>query len=169
MTQRMVVDASVAAKWFLLDEPDCDLARAVLAELLAGKKELHAPGVFLYEVCHALTSACLTRGKTGAPRLKPDHALECVRELFGLEIDVHAAALEECTEALLTAVKHSKRHADMSYVYLAEKLDCQWCTADEKVLSAVRDGFPSERVCLLSSMRPAPDRQTRFRPTHPDS
>jgi hypothetical protein len=31
MADRLVLDASIAAKWFLLDEPDVDLATEILS------------------------------------------------------------------------------------------------------------------------------------------
>ena len=45
MTQRMVLDASVAAKWYLTDEDDVDLAEDVLLMLLNDEVE-HVPALF---------------------------------------------------------------------------------------------------------------------------
>ena len=33
------------------------------------------------------------------------------------------------------------------------ELDCQWCTADDKVLEALLPTFPVQRVLLLCSLR----------------
>ena len=52
MPNRLVIDTSVAVKWFLKDpiEDDTDLADDILVALLADDLELHAPRIFTYEV-----------------------------------------------------------------------------------------------------------------------
>lgn len=156
MSERMVIDASVAAKWFLQDamEEDTDLADDILLAFLSDDLELHAPRVFTYEVCSLLKKACQWRlPGTNGFRLTKDQALCCVHELFGLSI-CHAEATEaEGCEALEMAVDYSKGHYDMTYVRLAERLDCQWCTADEKADQAVPRAFPHNRVLHLEALR----------------
>jgi predicted nucleic acid-binding protein len=51
------------------------------------------------------------------------------------------------------AVTYSKGLYDMTYIRLAQQLDCRWCTADRKLLQALAPGFPTERVLQLSSLR----------------
>lgn len=158
MIERMVIDASVAAKWFLQDalEEDAEAADDILVAFLSGDLELHAPRVFTYEVCNVLTRACRWRlpGTSGF-RLTKDHALRCAHELFGLSIRVAEATEGEACDALDMAVDYSKTHYDMTYVRLAELLDCQWCTADLKADEAVPPTFPHNRVLHLSALRPA--------------
>ena len=153
----MVIDASVAIKWFLTDsqESDTDIAEEILTAFLADDLELHAPRVFTYECCHALTKACLTRMPITGSRLTRERAVRCVAELFQLPIRFSEASEAEGREALEMGVKHSKQHADMTYVRLAEFLDCQWCTADAKFLEALHASFPRNRVVVLSSLRRA--------------
>ncbi len=154
MADPMVIDSSVAAKWFLTDEDDTDLADDVLLGLLAGEVEGHVPRVASYEVCALLTRACLTR-KSGATvrRITLDKAIACVREFFGLPLTTHDASEAEGVEALQMAVEYSKGHYDMAYLRLASRLNCCWCTADEKVLEANPPTFPARHVVLLSSLR----------------
>jgi len=156
MAERMVIDASVAAKWFLRDdlEADVDLADDLLIALLANDLEIHAPRIFTYEVCGLLTKACLTRDpRTKTPRLGKEPAAECARSLFALPIQHAETTAEEGVEAIDLAVDYAKGHYDMTYLRLARALDCHWCTADEKVLLAVPPGFPTDRVLLLSTLR----------------
>ena len=158
MSGRMVIDASVAAKWFLKDpsETDIDLADDVLVALLAGDLEIHAPRIFTYEVCGLLTKACQTHDRqTRLPRVTKPLAVASIRELFGLPIHLSEATEEEGAQALEMAVDYSKQHYDMTYVRLAENLDCQWCTADGKALEGIPRSFPRHRVLLLSSLREA--------------
>jgi predicted nucleic acid-binding protein len=156
MAERLVIDATVAGKWFLKDplETDTDLADEILIALLAGDIEFHAPRIITYEVPGLLTRACLTRPPgTGSARLTKDRAIQCVREFFALPIQIVDTTELESEAALELAVGYSKGFYDMTYIRLAQQLDCRWCTADRKVLQALAPGFPTERVLLLSSLR----------------
>jgi predicted nucleic acid-binding protein len=55
-----VVDASVAAKWFLSDEDDVDHARRVLDDFVSGWIRLAAPEQILAEIGSTLTEAART-------------------------------------------------------------------------------------------------------------
>ncbi|MBN1488810.1 MAG: type II toxin-antitoxin system VapC family toxin [Phycisphaerae bacterium] len=156
MAEQMVIDASVAAKWFLKDssEADVDLADQLLVALLADDIEMHAPRVFTYEVCSLLTKACLTRDRqTKEPRLTKRDAAECVRRLFRLPIQHSQASSMEGVEALELAVDSSKTHYDMTYLRLAQELACHWCTADDNAVKAVPANFPVDHILLLSTLR----------------
>lgn len=159
MNERLVIDASVAAKWFLKDalETDIDLADDVLVAFLSGDLELHAPRIFTYEISGLLTRACRHRlPASNGFRLTKDQAVRCTREIFELPIRHAGISVEEATEAIEMALDYSKTHYDMTYVRLANVLDCQWCTADEKVLDAIPKSFPRNRVLLLNALRTAP-------------
>jgi predicted nucleic acid-binding protein len=154
MPERLVVDANVAVKWFLRDAGERDIRRAdeVLLSALAGEVELHAPRIFTYEVCGALTKACAHR-LTGSmtPRLSSQFAASAIHELFRLPIKIQDATEYEAVEAMTLATLYAKGHYDMTYLRLAQQLDCQWCTADEKFVRAVPEKFPLQRVLILSS------------------
>jgi predicted nucleic acid-binding protein len=155
MTDLAVLDASVAAKWFLKDEHETHVEEAeeLLLRLLADDIELYAPRVIYYEVCQLLTKACRARDpSTGTFRLSKENALQAAREFLALPIQILDTTEEEYIEALEVAVDHWRNHADMTYIKLAERLDCQWCTGDDKVLRGVSSAFPSHRVLLLSSL-----------------
>jgi predicted nucleic acid-binding protein len=156
MTPRLVVDASVAAKWFLKDatEEDVILAENILQSSLDGNLELHAPHIFRTEVCGILARACLTRFHRGSPpRLRKEQAQRHIRTLFALPIRLDGERLAGSVEAFDFAVDYSKGYYDMTYLRLAEALNCQWCTADARVLAPTRTGFPTHCVLLLSSLR----------------
>lgn len=76
-----------------------------------------------------------------------------MHEFFQLPIQIADATEEEAVVALELAVKYSKGHYDMTYIRLAEELDCRWCTADRRVLQALAPGFPVQRVLDLASLR----------------
>ena len=156
MAERAIVDASVAVKWFLKDglETDSDLAEEVLVALLAGDIELFAPDIIVYEVCGVLTRACLTRSPgVSTPRITKGDAAQCVRDFLSLPIQLINLRVDELVQALEMAVDFNKTHWDMTYVGLADRLKCQWLTADEKFLSALPAGFPIHLVLRLSDLR----------------
>ena len=154
MPRRLVIDASVAAKWFLRDEKGADLADTILLGLLADEIELHAPQIFYYEVGALLARACGTSDPlTRRRRLEHPQAARSITELFGLPIRVSAPTEQESLRVLELSVAYSKSYYDMTYLHLAEKLDCQWCTADEKILAGSPRHFPSQHVVLLSLLR----------------
>jgi predicted nucleic acid-binding protein len=153
MADQMVIDANVGAKWFLKDETDVDVADGILAALLADDLELHVPRVFTYEVCALLAKACGTRHTTTkTPRLAKDLAIQCVVRLFALPIQFAEPSVEEGTDSLGMSVDFSQTFKDMTYLRLAERLDCQFCTADTKILKANPPAFPTHRVVLLSAL-----------------
>ncbi len=151
MAEPMVVDSSVVTKWFLRDtlEPDVDLADELLARCLAGRVELHAPGIISYEVCQALVKACRRR----PPRLNEEKVLQCERDIFSLPITIAGASASEAMEATRMALRFSKGFYDMTYLHLAEKLDCKLCTADERAATSTDSRFPSDRIIPLSELR----------------
>lgn len=156
MRDCMVVDASVAAKWFLRDvmETNIDVANDILLALLTGDLELHAPKTIRYEVCGLLAKACRVplRG-TATKRLEKKDAIGHVRDFFRLPIQIHEATVEEEVEAVEMAADYRKSYYDMSYVRLARQLNCQCCTGDENVAQAVSRGFPHAHVVVLSMLR----------------
>ena len=153
MTDRMVIDASIVAKWFLSDETDRDAADKLLLLLLSDDIEMSAPRVLLYEVCGLLTKACLTQVReTGANRLSLQTAEDCVRQLYELPIQIVDADANAARSALEMAVKFHKTFNDMTYVGLAQQLQCQWCTADRKFFEAFPPDFPAQLAVELSSL-----------------
>lgn len=153
MTDRYVIDASVAVKWFIKDREDhLDMAREVLNRCLSGGIELHAPWNFVTEVCAQLVKATQSRDPVShAPRLTRERAFSCARYLLQLPIVCAERTIEDIIRAITLALDGSKTFYDMTYLGLAERLDCLWCTADEKVSQATPPSFPTGRILLLSS------------------
>ena len=154
LPERLVIDASVAAKWFLKDarESDVDLASDILLACLGDQVELHAPQILPYEVCGILARAC-GQVKGNPPRLNKTQAIEFAKAFFQIPIQISGAIEDECIAAIEMAVDYAKGSYDMTYIRLAETLNCQWCTADEQVIRVVSNDFPLHRVLLLSTLR----------------
>ena len=113
-----VVDASIAAKWFLPveREPECQLARAAIGQL-----PMRTTSLALYEVGNVL---CRDPG-WGAKRVST--ALELLGEICGDPIDLTAEDFE--TTARLAA-EHGLTFYDASYVAIAHRVGREVLSAD---------------------------------------
>jgi predicted nucleic acid-binding protein len=148
VAEPVVIDASVAAKWFLVDatEADVDLADDVLIAILAGEVDAHAPGIFRHEVCSLLAKAI------GHRRLTATQAVDCALAFFAVPVSVHGDNETNLRSAIRLAAQHSRTFYDMTYVLLAIDLACRWCTADTKFLRDVPPAI-APQVEALSSLR----------------
>lgn len=150
MADQLVVDASVAAKWLLeKDEPDLELAAKLRRACIAGDVELHAPALLSYEVGHLLLSA----SRRKPPRLEEERAVAGIQQLFALPVHIHPPSEEEAVEVMRMAIRFFKSFYDMTYLHLAERLDCKLCTADERAARSSDSRFPSDRIVLLSELK----------------
>ena len=87
MNPAFVLDASVAAKLWLKDEPGGAVATTLLNKAREGRWRLFAPAIFRHEVCNLLSRAA--RGPVGGtqkPRLAPAAARAAAEELLSLPI-----------------------------------------------------------------------------------
>ena len=122
----LVIDASVAVKWFIDEDRSAD-AQA----LLGADADLMAPTSILYEVFHALWDAART-GRLPPKRLAefaevvpaPFSALVPMEQLF-----VAAAALAQSTRLPIY---------DCAYIVLAQREHAELVTADERMFAVAR-------------------------------
>jgi len=140
----VVVDASLAVKW-VLKEPYAEKALALAEEWAVAGTRPSAPCLLLVEVTNVLHC-----------RATPGHiSLSQARELLagllnmGIEIrespQIHFRAMELAQELQKPAVY------DTHYLALADILECDLWTADERFFNSVRDGHP--RVRWLGDFR----------------
>ena len=146
VANRVVIDPSVAAKWFLPDETGAELADQWVASMFTGAVELVAPQLFYDEVGNALLRAAGAH----TPRISKQKAFVFFRELLSWPLEQIQTRHTDRERAFELASRHSKGYYDMVYLALAERLDCQWLTADTKVLKSSGSQFPSHRVALLA-------------------
>lgn len=156
MTKKIVIDACIVTKWFVKDhlEADVDLADGLLVAMLVGDIEIHAPRILTYEVSGVLSRVCRTRYQgTKKTRLGKKEAIKSIRDLFDLPLQISEPTKNEAVTAGEMAINYSKEFEDMTYLRLAEELDCQLYTADEKMVKGCPPGYPKNRILLLSSLR----------------
>ena len=129
----VVVDASIAIKW-VLQEPDSNIALALLAEWIEEGTAILAPALLAYEITNSLYRKSL-QGE-----ISLDMARLGIRKILltGLEIDFtedpefNIKAMELANQFNLLATY------DSHYLALAKREGCELWTADTKMGRAVR-------------------------------
>ncbi|MET0554203.1 MAG: type II toxin-antitoxin system VapC family toxin [Vicinamibacteria bacterium] len=136
----VVVDSSVAVKWFVpeaLSEP--------AARLLDPSYELWAPDLLIPEFGNVLWKK-LRRGE-----IRRDEALEIVAALREVPLEI-AGSADLVAPALDIAAAYGRTVYDALYVALAVARDCVLVTADERLAAALTGGPLARHVSALSSM-----------------
>lgn len=137
----LVVDASVALKWFVA-EPDSPQAEA----LVASGEPLVAPVLVVAEVCNGLWRRW-RRGELSAEHF--DEAAPRIAEQFDTLAPVEALAARAA--ALARALDHPIY--DCLYLALAERDGAALVTADARLLAAAAKGWAG-RARALGALAP---------------
>jgi predicted nucleic acid-binding protein len=124
-----VVDASIAAKWILDDEPYVREALEILSRIRAGDLRLVVPSFWDYKVASILSKA-VANG-----RISESDAL------LGIEVLQHIpsqrAPYPSPQDAFQAARRFNRSLIDCLYLSLAEMRPCSFWTDDRKLLRAV--------------------------------
>jgi predicted nucleic acid-binding protein len=128
--EKVVVDASVAFKWFV-EEPGSGEARRLAEDYSRRLVDLASVELLPFEVLNAL-------------RYAPDTGLEdlmaCARAIGKLSLDLHplvGGLAERCVE---NALRYGISVYDSSYFSLGELLDVPVYTADTRLMDRVVGG-----------------------------
>ena len=137
-----VLDSSVAFKW-LVPEANTAIALRLLDDSDNGIHDLIAPDIFPVEVVHALTRA----ERQG--RMTPAEGVVLVKDLY-----THLPPLHPYLPLLPRAYAISSHMRigvyDCLYVALAERENCEFVTADDKLIKKLQGSFPF--IVALASM-----------------
>jgi predicted nucleic acid-binding protein len=119
----IVIDASVAAKWFIPEE-DSERASKLIRKYSDGKIELYAPDLLVYEVANVL-------------RYRPDITDEAltadIENLFDLQLNLIPPSSDIITEATTKSRMLDLSMYDACYLVVAETLATNLVTADMKL------------------------------------
>ena len=124
MNQSLVLDASVAVKWFFLDEPLREKALEVRSQLIAQPDRFLVPSLFHTELMHVL-----------ARKSKNDAHFVSQSVNLILRLGIRTCMLSE--KGIKSAVKltcHGLSGYDATYAALAHEHDAKWITADLKAI-----------------------------------
>lgn len=127
-----MLDASVAATWYLTDEQFVAECRVLFDRFVAGSLGVIAPLHIQYEVPNAIMVA--TRRQP--PRLSEQQARAAIRDFIDLGVPtVHDEAL--VLAAMGLAYQHGCAFYDGLYLALSERLSRPLLTADNKLYQVV--------------------------------
>lgn len=136
-SQNVVVDASIAVKWFV-PEQDSEDALTLRDQHIGGRLTLYAPALIIYEVANALRyRSDITEGDLERN----------IEALFQLDLTFIAPSSKSTAKATLTAKRLGITVYDAVYVELAEDIGCKVVTADDDLNRKAKD---THLVTLLS-------------------
>jgi len=128
---RIVIDASVALKWFLRDEKYGDRALDLLDRFVRGELVLAAPSLMVYEVINGLVIA----QRKG--RIAEEKVLSSISGFLNLGITfVDVAGLE--ARVLHFCRVYDRSAYDASYLAVAEKESLALVTGDERLYNSTK-------------------------------
>lgn len=134
---RVVVDASVAIKWYLDDEEHVDEARAVLAAYVANEIAFLAPDHIRYEVPNAILVAARRR------RIDPATAKLAVSNFLVTRMAM-AGSYSLLNDAYDYAMRYECAFYDALYLALADQWDCPFVHADRRLHNTLAGRFLRE-------------------------
>lgn len=138
----LVLDTSIAAAWFFVDEPHRREALEVRADLRDRPERFVVPALFHSELLHVLAR-------------KSGRDLAFVREALALVLRLGIRTLPLSDAALAAAARWACRGLsgyDATFVGLAEDLGGRWLTADTRAARVVG----ARRAILLASEQRTP-------------
>lgn len=128
----VVIDTSVAFKWFSAAEDDSKTALKLLADHIKNKNPILIPNLFFYEITNAWTT-------------KKGFKVEYINENLNLLEKYMLTSVQLNFASLKIAASISKQYNvsvyDASYAVLARENGCDLITADEKFAKQVNLPF----------------------------
>lgn len=137
---KLVVDASVAAKWVVV-EPLSDRATS----LLQPEHQLIVPDLFWAEIGNIFWKKARSGDLTSGDCVRRFDALQ----QMGLETRAHASIARE---AIALALETARTVYDSIYVALAVHEDCRFVTADERLVNALRASRVASHVVWIGEI-----------------
>jgi len=137
----IVVDASVAAKWFL-PEPDAERAQVLLDERFA----LLAPDLLWTEV------ASVVWKHTRKGVITRIEAETMVRQFLVFPVETHPCE-SLLSDAMRLALDHDRTVYDSLYLALAIRESATFVTEDAKLARSLAGGKLARRITLLADLK----------------
>ncbi|MEZ0318448.1 MAG: type II toxin-antitoxin system VapC family toxin [Pyrobaculum sp.] len=123
MAKTVVVDASVAVKWFLKEEYS-DISLELLKGHVGGSLTLAAPALLHYEVLNALRYSRI---------FDAERLARIAKILDDLQLALYSLAGELAVLTARTAYELDVTIYDASYIALSRRLGAHLITADEEI------------------------------------
>lgn len=135
----MIIDASVAIKWFLIKEDYWDKAKLLLEQHINGIEQIIVPNLLFLEIINTFATKKNIGLSTGE---------EILRLLFSISLKKYHPTDEDILETFKLAKKYKTTSYDMLYAVIAKKLKTTLVTADERFVKVTRFSY----VRLLSQI-----------------
>lgn len=132
MTKKVVIDSSVALKWWLDDEEFVDEARSLLKEIITGEIELIVPELWFYEITNGINTAVKRE------RITKEMAKDFIEELKAVTVTL-IPAVNHLTKVYEEASKYNYAIYDMVYMVIAENENIPLLIADDKFIETVKN------------------------------
>ena len=146
MSGTVVVDASVAVKWFVSEEYS-DVASALLRSWDEREIKTVAPHLLPFEVSNALYR------KVARKEISQIDASRLVANLLAVQLEFHDVSHLHARAIELAGELGQRTAYDSHYLALAEALDCEFWTADRRFYRAA--GRSIDRVRWIGEFRMA--------------
>ena len=121
----LVVDASVAVKWLVVEEDSADALG-----LIDSGEELHAPRLLVSEVANAVWR------KSRLGEVDSSAAGQLLATMGDMPVRWHADEAI-CADAIQLAIAHDRPVYDLMYLALAQRLGARVVTADQRFVNAL--------------------------------
>lgn len=128
----VIVDASIAYKWFAKEEENRDLSIEILKRHLKKTQTIIVPDLILYE----LANAWVTKGKLSANEIKDNIVAFQKYSIKIIPIDFNSV-----NQIIDFSKKYSVTVYDAIYAVLASEKGCDLITADIKFADKVKLSF----------------------------
>jgi predicted nucleic acid-binding protein len=125
----IVLDASVALKWFFWDEAGGERARHYRDRHASGDEIIAVPDLFFYEVAKVLSNRTT---------LSVEAMSEAFSLLWSFDFEVFTLGLGEFLSGITLSERYRITLYDAAYIELARKLKCEFVTFDKKLYEKVK-------------------------------
>lgn len=130
----IVIDASVALKWFLKNEKDRDKAKLLLKQFADGKIKFIVPTLWLYEIANVFKSNIAQKMMS---KITAKRYLKKIKDLDIVSVDFDSVV----DAALNLSVKLGISVYDAAYIALSKSQNLPFYTADQKLLDKIPVSF----------------------------
>lgn len=128
----MILDTSVAVKWFLLDEQNREEAKILLQRHQEEKDTIIIPHLLFLEIVNTFTTKRAIPQKVGE---------ELIIRLYDLKLQIYYPTQEDIIETFRLAKKYHTTVYDMLYAVIAKKLKTILVTADKKFVESIKFSY----------------------------
>jgi predicted nucleic acid-binding protein len=125
----IVLDASVALKWFFWDEAGWERARHYRNKHVSGDEIIAVPDLFFYEVANVLSNRTT---------LSVEAMSEAFSLLWSFDFEVFSLGLGEFLGGITLSERYRVNLYDAAYLELARRLKCEFVTFDKKLYEKVK-------------------------------